>query len=119
MIQKGSILIPADKCGVWTVNTFHLYRGFSRKFSFFGDFVKISVRKTKPENWLTKKTKRKSIVIRTVKNTAVCDGTNVRFNYNSAVILKKRLTPEGKEIFGPILRNLKIKKFISSFSGLI
>lgn len=119
MIQKTSILIPADKCGVLTVNTFHLYKGFSRKFSKFGDYIKVSVRKTKPENILIKKSKRKAIIIRTKKHTYVCDGTTIRFVYNSVVLLKKRLTPEGKEIFGPIIRNFKKKKFLSSFPGLI
>jgi len=119
MIQKSTILIPADKCGVLTVNTFHLYKGFSRKFSNFGDFIKVSIRKTKPENILAKKSKRKAIIIRTKKNLAIADGSFIRFNYNSTVLLKKRLTPEGKEIFGPIVRNFKKKKFLSSFSGLI
>ena len=41
MIQKSSILIPADKCGVLSVNTFHLYKGFSRKYSKFGDFHRV------------------------------------------------------------------------------
>ena len=119
MIQKASILIPSDKCGVFTVNTFHLYRGFSRKFSKFGEYIKISVRKTKPENVLTKKIKRKAIIVRTKKCIALHDGSSIRFDYNSVIILKKRLTPEGKEIFGPISRNFKKKKFLSSFSGLI
>ena len=119
MIQKSTILIPADKCGVLTINTFHLYKGFSRKFSHFSDYIKVSIRKTKPENILSKKTKRKAIVVRTKKSVYLVDGTTVRFYYNSAIILKKRLTPEGKEIFGPIIRNFKKKKFLSSFSGLI
>lgn len=119
MIQKTSILVPADKCGVLTVNTFHLYKGFSRKFSKFGDYIKVSIRKTKPENILPKKTKRKALVIRTKKSLNICDGTYVRFDYNSVILLKKRLTPEGKEIFGPIVRNFKKKKFLSSFSGLL
>ena len=119
MIQKSTILVPADKCGVFTVNTFHLYRGFSRKFSGFGDYIKVSVRKTKPENQLQKKSKRKALVIRTKKNISLNDGSFVRFDYNSVILLKKRLTPEGKEIFGPIVRNFKKKKFLSSFSGLI
>ncbi len=119
MIQKSSILIPADKCGVLSVNVFHLYKGFSRKFSFFGDYVKVSVRKIKPDNVLTKKTKKKGIIVRTKKNNTICDGTFIRFNYNSVVLLKKRLTPEGKEIFGPIIRTFKKKKFLSSFSDLI
>tara|TARA_B110000459_G_C16375020_1_gene387127 strand:+ start:298 stop:657 length:360 start_codon:yes stop_codon:yes gene_type:complete len=119
MIQKSSILVPADKCGVFTVNTFHLYKGFSRKLSNFGEYVKVSIRKTKPDNNLTKKTKRKAIIIRTKKSISLSDGTRVRFDYNSVVVLKKRLTPEGKEIFGPIVRNFKKKKFLSSFTGLI
>jgi large subunit ribosomal protein L14 len=119
MIQKTTILVPADKCGVLTVNTFHLYKGFSRKTSTFGDFIKISVRKIKPENLLTKKSKRKAIIVRTKKELSIGDGSYIRFDYNSVVLLKKRLTPEGKEIFGPILRTFKKKKFLSSFSGLI
>jgi large subunit ribosomal protein L14 len=119
MIQKSSILIPSDKCGVFTVNTFHLYKGFSRKFSKFSEFIKVSIRKTKPENNLTKKTKRKAIIVRTKKNILLSDGSSIRFGYNGVVVLKKRLTPEGKEIFGPITRNFKKKKFLSSFPGLI
>ena len=119
MVQKTSILVPADKCGVLSVNVFHLYKGFSRKVSGFGDYVKVSVRKTKPDNVIVKKTKRKALLIRLKKNLQVGDGTFIRFDYNSTILLKKRLTPEGKEIFGPIVRNFKKKKFLSSFSGLI
>ena len=119
MIQKGSILIPIDKCGVLTVNTFHLYKGFSRTTSGFGDYIKISVRKVKPENPLIKKSKRKGIIIRTLKNIIISDGSYIRFDYNAVVLLKKRLTPEGKEIYGPILRTFKKKKFLSSFPRII
>jgi large subunit ribosomal protein L14 len=119
MVQKNTILIPSDKCGVLTVNTFHLYNGFKRKFSKFGEYIKVSIRKTKPENILTKKSKRKSIIVRTKKEIFIVDGSFVRFDYNGTILLKKRLTPEGKEIFGPIVRNFKKKKFLSSFPGLI
>lgn len=119
MIQKNSIVTPADKCGVLTVNTFHLYKGFCRKTALFGDYLKISVRKIRPENSLAKKTKRKALLIRTNKNVSVCDGTNIRYPYNDVIVLKKRLTPEGKELLGPILRTFKKKKFLSSFSGKI
>jgi large subunit ribosomal protein L14 len=66
-----------------------------------------------------RKSKRKAIVIRTVKPFFLSDSSYIRYSYNAVVILKKRLTPEGKEVFGPISRNLKIKKFLPSFSGLI
>jgi ribosomal protein L14 len=119
MIQKNSYLVPADKCGVWLVNTFHLYKGFNRRCSRFGDYIKVSVKVTKPANWLLKKSKRKALIIRTKKETTIIDGSCVFFYSNNAVILKKRLTPEGSEIFGPIIRTFKKKKFINSFSGLI
>lgn len=119
MIQKNTILVPSDNCGVLTVNTFHLYKGFSRKFSFFGDYVKVSVRKTEPENKLTKKTKRKSIIVRTKKVVIISDNSTISYDYNNSVILKKRLTTEGTEVYGPILRKFRKKKFLSSFSGLI
>ena len=117
MIQKSTILVPADKCGVLTVNTFHLYKGFYRKVSYFGEYIRVSIRKVKPENVLTKKSKRKAIIVRTRKTLTVADGTCVRFAYNSAVLLKKRLTPEGKEIFGPIVRNFKKKNFYHHFQA--
>ena len=47
------------------------------------------------------------------------DGSFISFNKNSIVLLKKRLTPKGKSIRGPILRIIKRKKFISSFKKSI
>lgn len=119
MIYKSSKLIPADKCGVWLVKVFHLYRGFSRKVAHTGDFIKCSVKKTRPENWLKKKIKTKGIIVRTKKEVFKRDGSFVKFFYNNAVLLKKRMTPQGKEIFGPTLYNIKRKKFVSSFVGTI
>jgi ribosomal protein L14 len=50
MIQKNSYLIPADKCGVWWVKVFHIYKGSFKKIVFIGDFVKVSVKSTIPQN---------------------------------------------------------------------
>ena len=119
MIYKSSKLVPADKCGVWLVKVFHLYRGFNRKVAYTGDFIKCSVKKTRPENWLKKKIKTKGIVVRTKKEVFKRDGSFVKFFFNNAVLLKKRMTPQGKEIFGPTLYNIKRKKFVSSFVGII
>lgn len=119
MIYKSSKLIPSDKCGVWLVKVFHLYRGFNRKVSFQGDFIKCSVKKIRPENWLKKKTKLKGFIVRTQKEFFKRDGSYVKFKNNSVVLLKKRMTPQGKEIIGPILYNIKRKKFVSSFAGAI
>ena len=119
MIYKSSKIIPSDKCGVWLVKVFHVYRGFSRKVAYTGDFVKCSIKKTRPENWLKKKTKTKGIIVRSKKEVLKRDGSFIKFLHNNVVLLKKRMTPQGKEIFGPTLYSVKRKKFVSSFVGVI
>ena len=91
MIKKNTILIPSNKCGVWLVRTFHLYKGFNRKTAYLGDFIKVSVRKTRPSNWVKKKTKLKSIIIRTRMFFKKKDGSILRFKKNSNILLKKIL----------------------------
>ena len=119
MIKKGTYLIPADNCGVWWVSVFHLYYGFSRKTAFCGNFVKVSVKRTRAHNWLKKKTKLRGIIIRVKKEFLRRDGSWVKFSENNIVLLKKRLTPQGKELSGPINRNIKRKKFKNSFVGVV
>ena len=119
MIQKKTYLIPIDKSGVWWVNTFHLYKGFNRKVSGVGDFLKVSIRNVKPNNWIAKKTKTNCIIVNTKKEIKKNDGSYVKFKFNGVVLLKKRLTPRGKEIVGPTVTNVKRKKFLVSFAGII
>jgi len=111
--------MPMDRCGVWWVNVFHIYKGFNKKIGTSGNFVKVSVRNTRPSNWILKKTKLNSIIILTKKNLTLLDNSNVRFKHNNSILLKKRLTPKGKEIVGPGMKNIKKKKFLMSFSGII
>jgi large subunit ribosomal protein L14 len=110
-------LIPSDKCGVDTVKVFHLYKGFNRKSSKIGDFVKSSVQKTVPNNWIKKKTKLKGLIVRSKFLITNRDGTSFNFKENNVILLKKRLSPKGKEVVGPAVRLIKRKKFVSSFAG--
>lgn len=119
MLQKFSYLIPADKCGVWWVSIFHLYGGSSRKSSSLGDFVKVSVKKTRPENWLKKKTKLKGMIVRSKKEIFKTDGSSIKFFTNNIVLFKKRTTPQGKVIFGPTIKSINRKKFLTSFPGVL
>jgi ribosomal protein L14 len=119
MIQKGTYLIPMDKCGVWWVSVFHIYKGFNKKIGKSGSFVKISVKNTRPDNWVLKKSKLNGIIILTKKEVVLNDGSYIKFKYNNIVLLKKRLAAKGKEIIGPGLKNIKRKKFLMSFSNTI
>jgi len=119
MIKKHTRLIPSDKCGVWEVKAIHLYKGFFRNTSYTGDFTKSTIRKVKPAFWKDKGTKVKNIIIRVKKETVKADGSYFFFKYNSCILLKKRLTPRGKELIGPTSFLVKRKKFLSSFAGII
>ena len=119
MIQKGTYLIPMDKCGVWWVSVFHIYKGFHKKIGKTGSFVKTSVKSTIPDNWVLKKSKLNAIVMLTRKEIVFNDGSFIKFKHNSAVLLKKRLTAKGKEIVGPGLKIIKRKKFLMSFSNVL
>jgi large subunit ribosomal protein L14 len=68
---------------------------------------------------LQKKTKLKGMIIRTKKEKIKVDGCFVKFKYNNIILFKKRTTPMGKEIFGPTIRDIKRKKFMNSFPGVI
>lgn len=119
MIQKNTFLQPADSCGVLKTRVFHLYKGAQGKFAFSGDFLKVSVREIKPDSVLKKKSKHRSIVIRTSYRNIRKDGSIIFFKFNNIVLLKKRLTPRGKTLKGPISRNIRRRKFLSSFSKSI
>jgi ribosomal protein L14 len=66
-----------------------------------------------------KKTKLKSIIILTKKLQKKNDFSFFLFKINTCILLKRRLTPVGKEIVGPAFSNLKRKRFLYSFSGLL
>lgn len=119
MIQKNSIIKPSDNCGVLKSKVFHVYKGSKGKLAYTGDFLKTSSKLVKPENPIKKKTKLKAILIRTKFFVNRLDGSFLSFKNNSIVLLKKRLTPKGKAIRGPIVRLIKRKKFISSFKKSI
>lgn len=119
MIQKNSIIKPSDSCGVIKSKVFHVYKGSKGKLGFVGDFLKTSARLVKPENPIKKKSKSRAFLIRTIFLVNRKDGSNISFRKNSLILLKKRLTPRGKSIRGPVLRIIKRKKFISSFKKSI
>jgi len=58
-----------------------------------------------------KKTKLNSIITLTKKSLTLLDNSNVKFKHNNSILLKKRLTPKGKEIVGPGLKKIKRKNF--------
>src|SRR5690349_13659544 len=119
MIQKGSVLPTGDNSGVLKTKVFHIYKGSKGKIGYVGDFFKVSAREVLPENPIPKKSKHKSILIRTKYKNLRKDGSFIRFGDNILILLKKRLTPKSTLLRGSISRNIRRKKFISSFTKIV
>ena len=119
MLQKSSYVSISDRCGVWSARIFCIYKGSKHKFAKVGSFVKVSVRQVRPNNWLAKGKKSKAFIIMTKFKNVKSDGSFIKLRRNYAVLLKKRMTPRGKELFGPITYGTHRRKFISSFRGVV
>lgn len=119
LIQKGTILTTGDNSGVLKTRVFHVYKGAKGRIGFVGDFLKVSAREVLPENPIPKKSKHKAITIRTSYKNLRLDGSFIFFNKNVLILLKKRLTPKSTLLRGSISKNIRRKKFISSFTKII
>ena len=68
---------------------------------------------------MKKKTKLKSIFIKSKKEILRLDGSLLKFKLNKGVLLKKRLTPKGRELVGSCPFQIKRKRFVSSFVKIV
>lgn len=119
MIQKNSFVFPIDKSGALLGNVFHTYKGGQKKISKVGEFVKISLRKVKPDIKLKKKAKLKALLVRACFKSTKQDGSNIYFYENSVVTIKRKLIMRSKEFTAPADRNIKRKKIVYKFPGIV
>ena len=87
--------------------------------AFVGSFVKVSIRVTQPKNFLKKKRKLKSFIIRTKNIRLLPDKSWYQFYENNSILLKKRLKSRGRVVLGPTSYLIKRKKFLKSFIKII
>jgi len=119
MIQKNTFVYPVDKSGAIICNVFHTYKGGQKKTSNVGEFVKISLRKVKPDIKLKKKNKSKALIVRSKFKSLKMDGSSFFFYENSVVLIKRKLIMRSKEFIAPADRNIKRKKIIYKFLGIL
>jgi large subunit ribosomal protein L14 len=55
-------------------------------------------------------------VVRTKREQSRADGSYIKFDANSAVLINPQLEPIGTRIFGPVARELRAKKFMKIIS---
>jgi len=116
MIQTESVLDVADNSGAKRVQCIKVLGGSHRRYAHIGDLIKVSVKEAIPRGKVKKGQVMNAVVVRTKKGVRRPDGSIIRFDVNSAVLLNANNAPIGTRIFGPVTRELRTEKFMKIIS---
>ena len=116
MIQAESNLEVADNSGARRLLCIKVLGGSRRRYASIGDVIVGSVKEAQPNSKVKKGDVVKAVVVRTAKEVGRPDGSYVRFDDNSAVLIDNNREPVGTRIFGPVARELRGKKFMKIVS---
>src|SRR5262247_2359616 len=116
MIQMRTVLDVADNSGARKVQCIKVLGGSKRKYASIGDIIVVSVKEAIPNAKVKKGEVMKAVVGRTAKEIERPDGTYIRFDNNSAVLIDNQKEPIGTRIFGPVARELRARKFMKIIS---
>jgi large subunit ribosomal protein L14 len=76
----------------------------------------VSVKEAIPNSKVKKGEVMRAVIVRTVKEVRRQDGSYIKFDENSAVLITPQNEPIGTRIFGPVARELRAKKFMKIIS---
>jgi large subunit ribosomal protein L14 len=116
MIQMQTMLTVADNSGAKRVRCIKVLGGTRRRYAYLGDVVVVSINEALPESKVKKGEIKRAVIVRMAKETARPDGSYIKFDDNSAVLITEQLEPIGTRIFGPVARELRAKKFMKIIS---
>jgi large subunit ribosomal protein L14 len=116
MIQMQTTLDVADNSGAKKLVCIKVLGGSKRKYATIGDVITVSIREAMPNSKVKKGEVARAVVVRTAKEIARPDGSYIRFDNNSAVLINQQNEPIGTRIFGPVARELRAKKFMKIVS---
>ena len=116
MVQMQTILDVADNSGAKKVMCIKVLGGTKRKYASLGDVIVVSVREAIPQAKVKKGEVARAVIVRTAREVQRPDGSYIRFDGNSAVLIDKDLEPVGTRIFGPVARELRARKFMKIIS---
>jgi large subunit ribosomal protein L14 len=116
MIQTASFLDVADNSGAKLVQCIKVLGGSRRRYAALGDVIVVSIKEALPGSKVKKGETAKAVVVRTKREYRRNDGTYIKFDNNSAVLINAQMEPVGTRIFGPVARELRGKKFMKIIS---
>jgi large subunit ribosomal protein L14 len=116
MIQTESMLDVADNSGAKRVQCIKVLGGSHRRYAAIGDIIKVTVKEAIPRGRVKKGQVLNEVVVITKKCFRRSDGSVIRFDVNSAVLLNASGQPIGTRIFGPVTRELRTEQFMKIVS---
>ena len=116
MIQAESRLTVADNSGAKVLYCIKVLGGSKRRYAGVGDIVVVSVKEAIPNAKVKKGDVAQAVIVRTKKEIRRNDGSYIRFDDNSAVLIGQNKEPIGTRIFGPVARELRAKRFMKIIS---
>ena len=116
MIQTETQLDVADNSGAKRVACIKVLGGSRRRYAGLGDVIVVSVKEALPTARVKKGEVARAVVVRTKRQYQRPDGTYIKFDTNSAVLITKDNEPIGTRIFGPVARELRAKRFMKIVS---
>jgi large subunit ribosomal protein L14 len=116
MVQTTTTLDVADNSGAKKLMCIRVLGGTKRKYASIGDIIIVSVKEAIPNAKVKKGEVARAVIVRTKKEVSRQDGSYIRFDANSAVLVDKDNEPVGTRIFGPVARELRAKRFMKIIS---
>lgn len=112
MLQQETQLKVADNTGAKRVKCFKVIGGSKRRYASVGDVVICSVREVEPDSTLKKGEVVRAVIVRTKRYVKRNDGSWLRFDSNSCVIIDDKGNPRGTRIFGPVAREVRERGYV-------
>jgi large subunit ribosomal protein L14 len=116
MIQTQTLLKVADNSGAKLLYCIKVLGGSRRRYASIGDVIVVSVKEAMPNSKVKKGDVVRAVVVRTAKEVRRNDGSYIKFDDNSAVLINQQREPIGTRIFGPVARELRAKRFMKIIS---
>ena len=116
MISVETNLDVADNSGARRVQCIKVLGGTRRRTARVGDVIVFSVKEAIPRGKVKKGDVHQAVIVRTSFPVRRGDGSAIRFDRNAAVLINKQQEPIGTRIFGPVVRELRGRKFMKIIS---
>jgi large subunit ribosomal protein L14 len=116
MIQTESRLKVADNSGAKEVLCIRVLGGTKRRYASVGDKIVVAIKTALPSGGVKAGSVSKAVIVRVKKEIKRPDGSYIRFDENSCVLLNNSDEPRGTRIFGPVARELREKQFMKIIS---